>query len=136
MGLNLTLLENPYAVAQLPASAPIPDWADGAGFVTISRTSEELSIVCQQNRVPKSVKHEGEWRCFQLLGPFEFTLTGILASVLNPLAQAHIGIFALSTFNTDYVMVKEPDLERAVKALEEAGHVVIVESQEEAGYKV
>jgi hypothetical protein len=130
MGLSLSLLGGLFAVAQLPASAPIPPWADGEGFVTLTRTAEELSIMCQQNRVPEAVKHEGGWRCFQLVGPFEFTLTGILASVLNPLAQAGIGIFALSTFNTDYVLVKELDLKAALAALEKAGHKVNVEGQQ------
>lgn len=122
--LDLHLLEGLYAVCWLEASASIPAWALGEGFVSISRSDEELSVVCLQNRVPLEVKAERDWRCLSLAGPFDFALTGILASALNPLAQAGVGIFAVSTFNTDYVLLKGHQLKRAVAALEQAGHVV------------
>lgn len=122
--LDLHLLEGLYAVCWLETSASIPAWALGEGFVSISHSDEELSVVCLQNRVPPEVKAERDWRCLSLTGPFDFALTGILASVLNPLAQAGVGIFAVSTFNTDYVLLKGHQLEQAVAALEQAGHVV------------
>ncbi|GIW34385.1 ACT domain-containing protein [Meiothermus sp.] len=124
--LDLHLLEGRYAVCQLMAAASVPAWATGQGFVSISRSDEELTVVCHQSRVPPEVKAERDWRCLRLAGPFDFALTGILASVLYPLAEAGVGIFAVSTFNTDYVLLKHHQLKRAVAALEQAGHVVHV----------
>jgi uncharacterized protein len=122
--LHLRRLSETFAVCQLSADASIPRWADGAGFMSISRTDDELSIVCMADRVPPEVRAEVGWSCLQLVGPFEFTLTGILLSVLAPLADAGIGIFAVSTFDTDYVMVKTDRLDEAISALEAAGHSV------------
>ncbi len=122
--LHLRRLAETYAVSQLSNDAAIPTWADGSGFVSISRTADELSIVCLADRVPADLRSEGGWSCLALVGPFEFTLTGILLSVLEPLAEAGIGIFAVSTFDTDYVMVKEAQLDAAMTALEANGHRV------------
>jgi len=107
-GPTLRLLEGSYAVGQLEPSSPIPSWAEGEGFVSISRTKEELSVVCREDRVPPAVKTERGWRCLEFQGPFDFSLSGILASVLGPLAEARIGIFAVSTYNTDYLLVNHP----------------------------
>ena len=93
----------------------------GAVF-SITRTADELSVVCESKYVPGSVKSEKGWRCFKLEGPFPFTMTGVLASVLEPLAKARVSIFAVSTYDTDYVMVKEKQLGKAEKALRAAGH--------------
>ena len=127
--LNLKLLSGSYAVCQLGPSSPIPAWADGEGLVSISRSDEELSIVCLQSRLPAKVKAEPEWRCLKLEGPFEFSLSGILASVLNPLAAVGVGIFAVSTYNTDYVLVKKENLEKTIQALESAGHKIVTSPQ-------
>ncbi|MGK0618973.1 ACT domain-containing protein [Meiothermus cerbereus] len=124
--LDLHLLEGPYAVCQLEATAQVPAWAEGQGFLSISRASDELTIVCPQQRVPPQVKAERDWRCFRLVGPFEFALTGILAAVLNPLAQAGVGVFAVSTYNTDYVLIKSASLNQGIMALSQAGHRVHV----------
>lgn len=104
--------------------SPLSPWADGEGFLTLSRTPEELSIVCLEIRVLAEAKAERGWRALNLEGLFGFGLTGILASVLNPLTEAKVGIFAVSTYNTDYVLVKQDNLEAALKALESAGHDV------------
>lgn len=124
MSLRLRVLHGTYAVCQLSSTSPIPAWADGEGFITISRSDEELSIVCPEARVPTDAKAARGWRALKLEGPFEFSLTGILASVLGPLAEAKIGIFTVSTFDTDYVLVKAAHLEAALKVLESAGHEV------------
>lgn len=128
--LNLSLLAGRFAVVQLEPSASIPAWALEGEFFTVSKTSEELSIVCLESNVPTNLptnpdlRLELGWACLKLQGPFEFSLTGILLSVLEPLAKVNVGIFALSTFNTDYVLVKAQHLEKAMVALEAAGHSV------------
>lgn len=86
------------------------------------RASDELSIVCEEERVPDGVRSEKGWVALKLEGPFPFSMTGVLAAFLEPLAQAKIPIFAISTFDTDYVLIKKADLERAVGALAGVGH--------------
>ena len=126
--MNLSLTQNRLTVCQLVPDAPIPDWASGKGvFCSISRTSEELSIVCPENVVPKDVKQEAGWRMFKVNGPLDFALTGILASIASPLAKAGVSIFALSTYNTDYVLMKDAKIAEAVKVLQAAGHTVRIE---------
>lgn len=122
--VNLELLPGLYAVSQLASTEAIPSWADGEGFVSIARTEEELSVVCLEARVPSDIKSDGGWCCFKFRGPFAFDQTGILSSVLNPLAEAKVGIFAVSTFNTDYLLVKKENLETTIQALKAAGHTV------------
>ena len=110
----------------MAADAPIPSWAGGGEFYCTTRTSDELSIVCPANRIDQpgaGVTVEGGWVAFRLEGPFPFSMTGVLASFLQPLAEAQIPIFAISTFDTDYVLVKEENLQRALAALGAAGHV-------------
>jgi uncharacterized protein len=125
--LNLSLLEGRFAVVQLEPKSPVPAWALEGEFFTVTRTSEELSIVCLESNVPSNsnVQLERDWACLKLQGPFEFSLTGILLSVIEPLAKVNVGIFAISTFNTDYVLVKVEHLETAILALEAAGHSVV-----------
>lgn len=114
---DLHVLEGLYAVCQLAAAAPIPAGALGEGFLGISRSDEELTVVCPQNRLPPEAKAEHGWRCLCSVGPFDFALTGIPASALYPLAEAQVGIFSVSTFNTDCVLLKYRQLQRAVAAL-------------------
>jgi hypothetical protein len=112
-----------FAVAQLPPDAPLPPL--GGNFFSLTRTPDELSLVCEAARVPPGVKHEAGWVALGLHGPFEFALTGILAAVLEPLRDVGVGIFALSTFDTDYVLVKRERLPDAVAALRAAGQTVL-----------
>jgi len=109
-------------VCQLAADAPVPSWAQKGGFFCVTRSTDELSIVCEDHRVPEGVRVERGWVALRLEGPFPFSMTGVAASFLQPLAEAKIPIFAISTFDTDYVLVKREDLERAQKALGAAGH--------------
>ncbi|UBV43644.1 ACT domain-containing protein [Deinococcus taeanensis] len=124
MSLTLTVLPGEYAVSQLPAGSAVPAWAHSGGLWCVLSAPDELSVVCASDAVPAGVTTQPGWRALVLTGPFAFTLTGILASVLNPLRDAGVGIFALSTFNTDYVLVAGRDLHRTVAALREAGHTV------------
>lgn len=109
-------------MCQLAADAPFPSWAEEGGFFCVTWTSTELSIVCEEDRVPEGVRVERGWVALKLAGPFPFSMTGVLASFLEPLAEGSIPIFAISTFDTDYVLVKREGLRRAVSALEAAGH--------------
>jgi hypothetical protein len=121
---TLSLLADQFAVCQLEACAAIPVWATTGRFFWVARTPDEVSIVCIEERVPSGVRSERGWRAFKLEGPFDFAQTGILASVLSPLAEAGVGIFALSTYDTDYILIKGSQLEQAVAALEACGHSV------------
>ncbi len=124
MGLTLKLLEGQSAVCRLPAGAALPSWFVPGALSHVSWTDEELSIVCDEGRVPEDVQCERGWRSLMLRGPFAFELTGILAQVLQPLANADIGIFAVSTFDTDYVMVKQDHVHASLEALRAAGHTI------------
>jgi uncharacterized protein len=110
------------AVCRLDASAHVPEWAAGDGFLSVSRTLSELSIVCPQEAVPADVRFQGGWRLLELAGPLSFEQTGILAAILNPLAQAKVPIFALSTYDTDWILVPGNKLATALSALAAAGH--------------
>ena len=101
----------------------MPHWFHPGGFASVSWSSEELSIVCDETMVPEDVQCEREWSCLMLQGPFAFDQTGILLQVLQPLAK--IGIFAISTFDTDYVLVKQHAFEETKRTLVESGMTVL-----------
>ncbi len=122
--LAISVLEEPFAVCRLSPDGPIPDWALKGAVFSVTRTREELSLVVPEGHIPAGIARDGGWRCLRLGGPFDLTAVGILASVLTPLAQAQIAIFALSTYETDHVLVKGKDLARAIRALVKAGHHV------------
>jgi len=122
--LRLSLLPELFAVCQLNPGTAIPDWAVKSPFFSITRTADELSIVCQQGTLPVDVKAERDWRCLQVEGPLDFALTGILAMLTTPLAEANICIFAIATFDTDYLLIKETAIESAIKTLRAAGHTI------------
>jgi hypothetical protein len=123
--LPLELLPDTLAVCRLEAGAPLPPWAGGSGaFLSVSRTAEELSITAPERIVPAGVKCERGYRALRVRGPLPLDLIGILASIADPLAEAGISIFAISTYDTDYVLVKSGDLPAAREALERAGHRV------------
>jgi uncharacterized protein len=122
--LTLSFLHDKFAICSLAQDARIPDWSLEGSFISITRTSEELSIVCPQANVPEQVKCEAGWRCLKVKGPLEFPLIGVLASLATPLASAGVSIFALSTFNTDYLLVKENFFETALQVLSQAGHKI------------
>jgi hypothetical protein len=112
------------SVCRLAAAAEIPGWVKDGIFISITRTADELSIVCAEGVVPDDVQTERGWRMLQTQGPLDFGLVGVLASITAPLAEAGVSIFAISTYDTDYVLVKDADLRRAVQALEAAGHTL------------
>ena len=101
----------------------------GPGFFCITQTADELSIVCDESRVPDVVRAEKDWVALKLEGPFPFSMTGILSSFLEPLAAAQIPIFAVATFDTDYVLMKREKLEKAIESLSVAGHEMLGSSE-------
>jgi hypothetical protein len=122
--LTLLVLDGPFAVCRLGAGAPIPPWATAGPFFSVSRTADELSVVCLQDAVPEGTVAERGWRCLRVAGDMPFSAVGVLASLTAPLAQAGVSVFAVSTFDTDYLLVKGQDLAAALDALRGAGHAV------------
>ncbi len=122
ISLTLHRLPGDYAVAKL---SDWPDWLPSEGFVSVTRTAQEVSVVCETSAVPDGVLVEFGWALLEFQGPFPFALTGILDSVTGPLARGRIGIFALSTYDTDYLMVKGDDLDRSVAVMRSVGHTIL-----------
>jgi hypothetical protein len=114
--MRMTLLDGTFAVCRLDPDAPIPTWPSGA-FVSITRTPDELSIVCDDASVPEGVRAERDWRALRVEGPIPFEVTGVAAAITTALANAGISVFLVATFDTDYVLVKANVFERAMEAL-------------------
>jgi uncharacterized protein len=127
-GIELTLLEGELAVARLDGGAVAPRWArpGTAGILSVTTTPAETSVVCDAAAVPEGSRASGGWVALAVAGPLEHSLTGVLASISTPLAEARVPIFAVSTFDTDYVLVPLDRREAAVEALRSAGHRVDV----------
>ena len=123
--LSLHVLPVRLAICRLAPDAALPSWAAGP-FVSLTRTVAELSIVCAESAVPEGVAANRGWRALAVAGPLDFSLTGVLASLAQPLAAAGISIFAISTYDTDYLLAPESGLPKAVEALSAAGHSVIL----------
>lgn len=121
--LTLTLLPEPFKILQFPPETPLPAFPRGS-FVTVTLNEEELSIVCPESVELDAPQVSLDWRCIKFEGPFAFDQTGILNSVTGPLAVAGVGIFAVSTYNTDYLMVKAHQLDVTLEALRHAGHQI------------
>ena len=117
-----------YVVLRLAADAPAPVGllAPTDGFVSLTRTGDELSVVCPASAAVPADRTEPGWRLLTVRGPFEFTLTGFMSALASALAGAGVSLFALSTYDTDHLLVKDADLDRAVRALRDAGHDVAV----------
>jgi len=122
--LELTLLLERFAISRLAADAPIPQWATQGPFFSVTRTGDELSVVTELSRVPVGVQSQPGWRVLKVHGPFVLSEIGVLASLAAPLAEAKISLFAVSTFDTDYLLVASETLPAAIAALERAGHTI------------
>lgn len=121
--LSLRLLRDRMAICRLSRQRPVPEWARRArGLVSITRTAHELSIVCPEHAPPQGTTCDKGWRALQVEGPLDFALTGILVSLAAPLAAAGLCVFALSTYDTDYLLIRGESLEEAIKVLKVAGH--------------
>ncbi len=121
--LTLEVLTETFAICRLGADQPIPVWATG-NVVAITRTPNELSIVCPQAQVPAAIQCEPDWRCLRVADQLDFAMVGVIASLTRTLASANISVFVISTFETDYLLVKEADLHAAVESLTSDGHSI------------
>jgi hypothetical protein len=121
---ELVVLQRRFAVCRFGPAALVPGWVHGGAFWSVSRTPDELSIVCQQALIPSGVEAERGFSCLKVVSPVEFSTVGVLASLTTALAAGGISLLAISTFDTDYVLVRQTDLPDAIDALRESGHVV------------
>ena len=117
--LILSILPEKLGICHFDKNSQIPDWAKDISFCSMTRTPDELSIVCPQEKIPAGVMAERNWRAFKVQGPLGFILTGIVASLSKPLAEAEISILYISTYETDYLLVEEKNLEKSKKILGE-----------------
>jgi hypothetical protein len=122
--LELSLLPEHFAISRLAADSPIPGWATQGPFYSVTRTGDELSIVTELSRVPADIQSQPVWRVLKVHGPFVLSEIGVLAALAMPLAEAKISLFAISTFDTDYLLVTSETLPAATAALERAGHTI------------
>ena len=122
--LSLSVLPERLAICRLSPDEPIPQFLAHTPFWSATRTEEELSLVVPEGAVPACWKAERGWRCLKVLGLLDFDLTGILASLAVPLDKAGVSIFAISTHNRDYILVRDSDLKKAKRVLVASGHVV------------
>ncbi len=120
--LELSLLPERFAISRLAAGSPVPDWATQGSFFSVTRTGDELSVVTELSLVPVGVQSQPGWRVLKVHGPFVLSEIGVLAALAAPLADAKISLFAVSTFETDYLLVASETLSSAIAALERAGH--------------
>jgi hypothetical protein len=122
---TLFLLPGRFAICRLDPQAPAPAWAEGGALTSVTRTSDELSVICGETRVPTGTECESGWRGMQVEGTFDFETVGVLASLAAPLAEAGVPMLCVSTFDTDYLLVREGNLGRAAEALAGAGHRMV-----------
>jgi hypothetical protein len=125
MRLTLKVLDVTLAICQLEPGSEVEEWSDGTGIFSVMRTDDEVTIVCSEDLVPEGATCSKGWKCIRLVGQFDFTEVGIVSQLALPLAGANVPIFVMSTYNTDYVLVKNHDLQRASEALRMAGHHIL-----------
>lgn len=123
--LTLKLLKGRYGICRLDNDDFIPEWAKEGDFLSITKTPEELSIVCSQSSIPGNIKSERDWRILKVEGPLDFSLVGILAPISTILAQSGISIFAISTFDTDYILMKDSNVDKAIESLSKEGYNIM-----------
>ena len=123
--LKFRLLPGPYAIVRLAPDAPVPVWATKGDFTSVSRSADELSIVCPRDSLPADVNFDTLWICLKLEGPFPFSQTGVLLSFIEPLSTNAVPIFAVSTYDTDYVLIPQEHTHTSLHLLREAGHELL-----------
>jgi len=125
--ISLKKLKQEFAICKLSPNSIIPDWIWASSLYSISKTTDELSLVCEQDKIisQPGMHQEKDWKCLQVVGPLDFSLTGILSSIAQPLADNKISIFALSTYDTDYILVKKEKFAEAQTVLKNNGFIII-----------
>ncbi|MBU3098933.1 MULTISPECIES: ACT domain-containing protein [Clostridium] len=123
--LTMKLLNEKFAVCRLNKNEQIPEWVKNSSFYSITKTSDELSIVCSQDSIPSNIKCEKDWRILKVEGPLDFSLIGIISSISTILALKRISIFAVSTYDTDYILVKNKDIDNTILALSNERYEII-----------
>ena len=123
--LTLLVLAGRYGICRLGPAEPVPAWGLQGEFFSVTRTTDELSIVCAEAQIPATVLCESGWRLFKIDAVMDFSLVGIVAGISAAIAGANVGIFVLSTYNTDYILVRQPDFSAAAAALRTAGYKVV-----------
>lgn len=119
MKLILSILPEILGICHLSKSSPIPDWAKDISFCSITRTKDELSVVCPEDEIPSGVMTEKGWKAFKLEGDLSISSVGVIASLTKPLAEAGVSVFNVSTYETNYILVEEKNLDKAIKVLAE-----------------
>ena len=122
--LKLSLLDKIFGICVFANNIPIPEWAATASLCSITRTKKGLTVVCPQSIIPSDCEYDPNWRCFRIDGNFDLNQIGVISSLSSPLAQADISIFVISTYDTDYILVKEEKVERAIAVLTDYGNVI------------
>jgi uncharacterized protein len=123
--LTLRVLPHRYGIVRLAQDASVPDWVNGSGLSAMIRADDELTLVCQQDRIPAHVNSVINWRCFRSVGPFAFNASGIVLSIIAPLSNRGIGVFVVCTFDGEHVLVADAQWEESLQRLKEAGHRII-----------
>ncbi|MGD0339645.1 MAG: ACT domain-containing protein [Bacteroidota bacterium] len=124
--MQLTVMKNTYAICKLDHDSPIPPWVHAShGFASMTYTPDELSIVCQEKYVPAGIKQERGWRILKIIGPLDFSLVGVISRITGILANAGVSLFTVSTYETDFILVKKEALDQAIQALKDAGLDII-----------
>ncbi|HVR97426.1 MAG TPA: ACT domain-containing protein [Thermoanaerobaculia bacterium] len=123
-GLTLTVLHDLFAVCRLPPDSPVPQRPGPCGLFSVTITGKELSIVLPEWAAQEDWQAEKGWRALEVAGPLDFSLVGVMASLSAPLAEAGVSVFVVSTYDTDYVLVRDEGLDAAKRALAAAGHTV------------
>lgn len=122
--LKIRLLQGIYAVCQISNREKVPSWVEEKGFFSVTKTEDEISVVMLQDKISKEIKAEKDWRILKVEGTLEFSLIDILAKISSVLAENQISIFVISTFNTDYILVKEEKIEKAMAVLSQEGYEI------------
>ena len=126
--LTMKLLKENYGVCRLGQGEAVPAWVMTSSFYSMTKTEDELSVVCDMALIPDDILCERDWRVLKIEGPLDFALVGILSLISKVLADCSVSIFAVSTYDTDYILVKEKDRELAITSLKEAMYEVVNET--------
>jgi len=124
MILKMRVIDGTFGVCRLSSMEKLPNWIEINEFYSITKTEDELSIVCSDKNIPNEITHENDWKIIKVEGPLDFSLTGVLSSLSTALANQGISIFAISTYDTDYILVKNKDIENAINVLSKEGHQI------------